>query len=427
MVYYRRRFPTYKKKIKPKKIIQTDLEKLGYGDMWEGLLKKSDLTCPKCSFKNNSSYIDSKDISTHTQYKYQAIKLEIDKYGLYGVCTKCNKKFTFKVNIDVSKDHVVSACEDRIVFFNKNISFLKKNYKEMVSIEKRSREKYNEDIEPYNVEERKEKAILEEKFEKLQGAIDQLIPVIAKLFVPKYDKSIMWKFGNFLDPGEGNERLVGAQDIKERYGYGDHFYIKFGNISEFQRLANLRQEREAQRGEIPKAVNLVIKKYSEKKQDITFKYTQTSTKFNQQTRILQDKDQRTLLDPNIPSDLEKLENLKLKPSIKKKELRLRFLKRVFRLTNGSVYVLGNDLMPDLYKVGWTERSPEERARGLSGTGQPAPFKVIFSVITDLDMKIEKEIHKRLDKYRYRQDREFFKTDIETIKNAIKETMDSKIS
>ena len=24
-----------------------------------------------------------------------SIKLDIDKYGLYGVCTKCNKKFTF--------------------------------------------------------------------------------------------------------------------------------------------------------------------------------------------------------------------------------------------------------------------------------------------------------------------------------------------
>ena len=113
MAYYRRyrRYTNYKKKIKPKKVELTDLEKLGYGEMWEELLKKCDLTCPKCKFKNNPSYINSKDISIHTQYKYKGISLNIDKYGLYGLCTKCNNKFTFKVDIDVSKDHVVSALD----------------------------------------------------------------------------------------------------------------------------------------------------------------------------------------------------------------------------------------------------------------------------------------------------------------------------
>ena len=111
--------------------------------------------------------------------------------------------------------------------------------------------------------------------------------------------------------------------------------------------------------------------------------------------------------------------------LKNKELRLKFLKRVFRLTNGYVYVLGNDLMPDLYKVGWTERNPEERARELSGTGVPSPYKVIFSIITKLDMKIEKDIHKKLDQYRYRKDKEFFKTDIGIIKSVIADTIESK--
>ena len=111
MVYYRnyrRRFPTYKKKIKPKKIIQTDLEKLDYGDMWEGLLKKSDLTCPKCSFKNNSSYIDSKDISIHTQYKYQAIKLDIDKYRY-----RQDREF-FKTDIETIKNAIKKTMDSKI-------------------------------------------------------------------------------------------------------------------------------------------------------------------------------------------------------------------------------------------------------------------------------------------------------------------------
>ena len=118
-------------------------------------------------------------------------------------------------------------------------------------------------------------------------------------------------------------------------------------------------------------------------------------------------------------------DIKLKILINLSINNVKFLKRVFRLTNGYVYVLGNDLMPDLYKVGWTERNPEERARELSGTGVPSPYKVIFSIITKLDMKIEKDIHKKLDQYRYRKDKEFFKTDIGIIKSVITETIESK--
>ena len=79
-------------------------------------------------------------------------------------------------------------------------------------------------------------------------------------------------------------------------------------------------------------------------------------------------------------------------------------------------------MPNLYKVGWTERSPEERAQELSATGLPEPFKVIFSVPTDMSMEVEKKIHEKLDEFRYRSDREFFKTDLNTIKEAISATL-----
>jgi len=53
---------------------------------------------------------------------------------------------------------------------------------------------------------------------------------------------------------------------------------------------------------------------------------------------------------------------------------------------------------------------------------PEPFKVIFSVPTDMSMEVEKKIHEKLDKFRYRSDREFFKTDLNTIKEAINETL-----
>jgi hypothetical protein len=64
-------------------------------------------------------------------------------------------------------------------------------------------------------------------------------------------------------------------------------------------------------------------------------------------------------------------------------------------------------MPGLYKVGWTERSPEERAKELSGTGLPTPYKVAYSKSTNLTADIEKTIHKNLDYCRLRSNRGIF--------------------
>ena len=430
MSYYRRyrRYTNYKKKIKPKKVELTDLEKLGYGEMWEELLKKCDLTCPKCKFKNNPSYINSKDISIHTQYKYKGISLNIDKYGLYGLCTKCNNKFTFKVDIDVSKDHVVSALDEGINNFNKEISFLKKNYQEILSTREKNTHKYKKLVAPYREEETIEKNAVNKETKELYDQIEELRTTIYKFFIDKRDKSVMWGILNKMfdyDSGEGGERLVDSKDI-DRFGFGSFFYIKYKNLSEFQRLSKILREKEKKYDNESSKIDQISNKYNDKLKNINFKFQQSEIKFTQQTKILKiDSNSDNLINPNKPSDLEKLENLKLKPLLKNKELRLKFLKRVFRLTNGYVYVLGNDLMPDLYKVGWTERNPEERARELSGTGVPSPYKVIFSIITKLDMKIEKDIHKKLDQYRYRKDKEFFKTDIGIIKSVITETIESK--
>ena len=56
-------------------------------------------------------------------------------------------------------------------------------------------------------------------------------------------------------------------------------------------------------------------------------------------------------------------------------------------------------MPDLYKVGWTDRNPIVRAKELTTTGLPDPFKVVYEHKTNLTMEIEKMIHKALDSYR----------------------------
>ncbi|WP_267369219.1 MULTISPECIES: GIY-YIG nuclease family protein [unclassified Pantoea] len=82
---------------------------------------------------------------------------------------------------------------------------------------------------------------------------------------------------------------------------------------------------------------------------------------------------------------------------------------------GWVYVLANESMPGVYKVGMTNTSPEKRAKELSGsTGVPTPFIVISRFRTNNPWEHEKQIHQLLSRYRVNQGREFFKASIEVI-------------
>ena len=75
---------------------------------------------------------------------------------------------------------------------------------------------------------------------------------------------------------------------------------------------------------------------------------------------------------------------------------------------GFVYVLVNPSIPDLFKVGMTERSPEERAREVSvGTGVPTPFEVLAAVPSGNPAEDERSVHAVLSDGRVGDDREFF--------------------
>lgn len=80
---------------------------------------------------------------------------------------------------------------------------------------------------------------------------------------------------------------------------------------------------------------------------------------------------------------------------------------------GWVYVLINPSMPEIYKVGMTDRTPEERAKELSSsTSVATPFLVIYKQRTDYPKQLEYEVHKELEKSnsRVNQNREFFNGD-----------------
>lgn len=74
---------------------------------------------------------------------------------------------------------------------------------------------------------------------------------------------------------------------------------------------------------------------------------------------------------------------------------------------GCVYILVNQDMPGLIKIGRTNRTAVSRAKQLSeATGVPSPFEVAYVLRCKQYKELEKDIHGKLKKYR-RPNREFF--------------------
>jgi hypothetical protein len=76
---------------------------------------------------------------------------------------------------------------------------------------------------------------------------------------------------------------------------------------------------------------------------------------------------------------------------------------------GYIYILSNNSLPGLLKIGKTDVSPEERAKQLGTTGVPSPFIVEYSKLVSDTTKAENEIHTILEKsgLRHSTQREFF--------------------
>ena len=77
---------------------------------------------------------------------------------------------------------------------------------------------------------------------------------------------------------------------------------------------------------------------------------------------------------------------------------------------GCVYILKNQAMPGLIKIGYTTRTAEERADELYEgiTGVPMPFEVAHEYPCEEPQKLEREIHRKLTSHRINESREFFK-------------------
>ena len=86
---------------------------------------------------------------------------------------------------------------------------------------------------------------------------------------------------------------------------------------------------------------------------------------------------------------------------------------------GKVYILTNDLMPGIVKIGYTTQSIKERLKELDKTGVPWPFKCHFAIETDRYKEIESLMHDTFADYRVRSTREFFKISPEKVVAALR--------
>ncbi|CAB3730111.1 hypothetical protein LMG22037_05505 [Paraburkholderia phenoliruptrix] len=86
---------------------------------------------------------------------------------------------------------------------------------------------------------------------------------------------------------------------------------------------------------------------------------------------------------------------------------------------GFVYVLGNDSMPGIYKIGMTEKAPQERLEQLSSaTSVPEAFNMIFFAQVKNALKVEQEMHRYFEDYRVNDSREFFRAPIRELRDYI---------
>jgi hypothetical protein len=84
---------------------------------------------------------------------------------------------------------------------------------------------------------------------------------------------------------------------------------------------------------------------------------------------------------------------------------------------GWVYVIENDAMRGIVKVGFSTKDPALRAAELSTTGVPHPFRVIFDALVESPREVEQKTHRDLAEHR--EGKEWFRCDVLVAVNAIR--------
>ena len=84
----------------------------------------------------------------------------------------------------------------------------------------------------------------------------------------------------------------------------------------------------------------------------------------------------------------------------------------------TVYVLTNEAMEGLVKIGRTTTSVEQRIRELDNTSMPLPFQCFYAGEVANSAVVEGKLHRIFADKRIRNNREFFRVDPNQVREAI---------
>ena len=88
---------------------------------------------------------------------------------------------------------------------------------------------------------------------------------------------------------------------------------------------------------------------------------------------------------------------------------------------GYIYVLENEYMPNIVKIGFTSGTVFERAKQLSNTSVATPFQVKYLARVRNPRIVEQTVHSRLEPFRVSNNREFFKVPVSSAIEEIEST------
>lgn len=75
---------------------------------------------------------------------------------------------------------------------------------------------------------------------------------------------------------------------------------------------------------------------------------------------------------------------------------------------GIVYLLTNECMPGIVKIGMTSRADmDNRLKELYTTGVPQPFECVYACKVDCFKELEQALHEAFEPQRINPNREFF--------------------
>jgi len=90
------------------------------------------------------------------------------------------------------------------------------------------------------------------------------------------------------------------------------------------------------------------------------------------------------------------------------------------VVRGWVYIITNESMPDLVKIGYSKKDPILRAKELNNTGVPHEYRVAYDALVINPRECEVIVH---NKYSYRREaKEWFKSSVSEAVSIIQETL-----